>query len=223
MNSVTAMPSPPAVDHAPFSRGLSPYAILSSIHTHLYSHYRTCREWFLAIDIRRLGYVRHEQIVDALENIGVHPEISRSDQLRRLLEQFPSAAPGRFDYDEFCRFISQYLRKMAPEPSIGPHPTITNDQQESAALSTIRFELLGRARNYREAFLLVDDGRHGSLSFDEFRQRLVNVGVSPSAVNSPAFERALARLPTDTPGYLQYNDFLMLLHGYQSRIPTPGS
>ena len=120
-----------------YCQGLSPYAILSSIHTHFYAHHRTCRQWFLSIDIRRRGYVLNNEILDQLNLIGTHPVVVESEQLRRLLDQFPRAVPGRFDYDEFSRFLTQYLPSTAPEPSATKH-SLSCERIESSATAAVR-------------------------------------------------------------------------------------
>lgn len=122
-------------DRVAFRRGLSPYAILSSIDLHLYTHFRTPRELFLTMDAGRVGVVTHDAVVDGFERLGVHPEILRSTQLKRLLAQFPSHKPGHLDSDEFAKFLAQYLGTPAPEPSVAARRRSFDVAQESAIVA----------------------------------------------------------------------------------------
>lgn len=122
-------------DRVAFRRGLSPYAILSSIDLHLYTHFRTPRELFLTMDAGRVGVVTHDAVVDGFERLGVHPEILRSTQLKRLLAQFPSRKPGHLDSDEFAKFLAQYLGTPAPEPSVAARRRSFDVAQESAIVA----------------------------------------------------------------------------------------
>ena len=52
------------------------------------------------------------------------------------------------------------------------------------------------APSYREMFLLIDDARNGSVSFEHLKTKMLQLGLPKSSVNSPHFDHALSRLVT---------------------------
>lgn len=60
----------------------------------------------------------------------------------------------------------------------------------------------------------MDDQRLGRLSFDQFTDRLVQLGISPKLAKSVALQDALARLTPKVAGHIEYKDFTQLLASY---------
>jgi hypothetical protein len=82
-----------------------------------------------------------------------------------------------------------------PLPSEKKHQS-TNIQPKKVeiySIGAIRFELLRRSRNLRESFLLLDSNRSNSITFQELKHRLVEIGVPIKLVRSDAFEGELKK------------------------------